>query len=103
MRTARRSAAGLSIEPAIANFRALAEIAEEVRKQKALEASTAHRRVGILVASLDDIEMRHWAKGRLEAVHEGPAARQHASGRASRRCPPGSRPWLPWRGRSGRP
>lgn len=78
---------GLSVEPAIANYRALAgiveeaEIAEEARKQKALEARTARRRVGILVGCLDDIEMRHWAKGRLDELDEAlrPASTRVAS------------------------
>ncbi|MDE0696517.1 MAG: replication initiation protein RepC [Boseongicola sp.] len=65
---------GLSIEPALANFRAFAGIveeaalAEEARQEKALEARTARRRVGLLVATLKDIEMRHWAKGRLDEL-----------------------------------
>lgn len=78
---------GLSIEPAIANFRALAgiveeaEIAEQARQQRALEARTARRRVGILVGTLDDIEMRHWAKGRLDELDEDlrPASTRVAS------------------------
>ena len=78
---------GLSIEPAIANYRALAgiveeaEIAEEARKQKALEARTARRRIGILVGTLDDIEMRHWAKGRLDELDQDlrPASTRVAS------------------------
>ena len=78
---------GLSIEPALANFRALvgiveeAEIAEEARQQKALEARTARRRIGILVGSLDDIEMRRWAKGRLDELDQDlrPASTRVAS------------------------
>ena len=78
---------GLSIEPAIANFRALAgiveeaEIAEQARQQKALEARTARRRVGILVAGIDDIEMRRWAKGRLDELDQDlrPATTRGAS------------------------
>ena len=78
---------GLSIEPAIANFRALAgiveeaETAEEARQQRALEARTARRRIGILVGILDDIEMRHWAKGRLDELDEDlrPASTRVAS------------------------
>ena len=68
---------GLSIEPAIANFRALAGIveeaalAEEMRQERALEARTARRRIGILVASVADIETRRWAKARLDAIDEG--------------------------------
>lgn len=65
---------GLSFEPAIANYRAFAGIveeaalAEETRQEKALEARTARRRVGILVASLKDIETRRWAKARLDEI-----------------------------------
>ena len=78
---------GLSIEPALANFRALAgiveeaEIAEEARQQKALEARTARRRIGILVGCLDDIEMRRWAKGRLDELDQNlrPASTRVAS------------------------
>lgn len=65
---------GLSLEPALANFRALAGIveeaalAEEARQELALSARTARRRIGILVAGLQDIEMRRWAKGRLDEL-----------------------------------
>ncbi len=68
---------GLSLEPTIANYRALAGIveeaalAEEARQELALAARTARRRVGLLVAGLDDIEMRRWAKGRLDELDEG--------------------------------
>lgn len=68
---------GLSLEPALANFRALtgivqeAALAEEARQELALTARTARRRVGLLVAGLDDIEMRRWAKGRLDELDEG--------------------------------
>ena len=78
---------GLSLEPALANFRALAGIveeaalAEEARQELALTARTARRRVGLLVAGLGDIEMRHWAKGRLDALDEAlrPASTRVAS------------------------
>ena len=65
---------GLSIEPALANHAAFAaivaeaEIAEESRQEAVLNARTAHRRVGLLIASLQDVEMRHWAKGRLDEM-----------------------------------
>ena len=65
---------GLSIEPAIANYRALsgiveeAALAEETRQRRALEARTARRRIGILVASVADIETRRWAKARLDEI-----------------------------------
>ena len=68
---------GLSLEPALANFRALAGIveeaalAEEARQELALSARTARRRIGILVAGLQDIEMRRWAKGRLDELDDG--------------------------------
>ncbi len=67
---------GLSLEPALANFRALAGIveeaalAEEARQEKALEARTARRRIGLLVASVKDIETRRWAKARLDGIDE---------------------------------
>ena len=65
---------GLSIEPALANHAAFAaivaeaEIAEESRQEAVLNARTACRRVGLLIASLQDVEMRHWAKGRLDEL-----------------------------------
>ena len=68
---------GLSLEPALANFRVLAGIveraalAEEARQELALTARTARRRIGILVASLKDIETRRWAKGRLDELDDG--------------------------------
>ena len=63
---------GLSVEPALANHAAFAaivaeaEIAEESRQEAVLNARTAHRRVALLIASLQDVEMRRWAKGRLD-------------------------------------
>ena len=68
---------GLSLEPSLANYRALAGIvqedalAEEVRQELALAARTARRRVGLLAAGLKDIEMRRWAKGRLDELDSG--------------------------------
>lgn len=68
---------GLSLEPALANFRALAGIveqaalAEEARQELALTARNARRRVGLLVAGLRDIETRRWAKGRLDELDDG--------------------------------
>ena len=68
---------GLSLEPAIANFRALtgivqeAALAEEARQELALTARNARRRVGLLVAGLKDIETRRWAKGRLDELDDG--------------------------------
>ena len=65
---------GLSLEPAIANFRAFAEIvreaeaAEETRQEAVLNARAARRRVGQLVAELKDVEMRRWAEGRLDEL-----------------------------------
>ncbi|MYI06214.1 MAG: hypothetical protein F4059_02540 [Gemmatimonadetes bacterium] len=67
---------GLSLEPAIANHRALAAIvaeagiAEEARQEALLNARTARKRVGLLIASLKDVEMRRWAKGRLVRLEE---------------------------------
>ena len=65
---------GLSVEPALANHAAFAaivaeaEIAEDSRQEAVLNARTARRRVGLLIASLRDVEMRHWAKGRLDEL-----------------------------------
>lgn len=65
---------GLSLEPAVANFQAFAAIVaeaehvEETRQEAVLNARTARRRVGQLVAELRDIEIRRWAIGRLEEL-----------------------------------
>ena len=65
---------GLSLEPALANYSALAatvveaELVEETRQEAVLNARTARRRVALLIASLTDIEMRRWAKGRLREL-----------------------------------
>ena len=78
---------GLSLGPALANFQAFAriveeaEFAEETRQEAALNARTARRRVGLLVASLDDVEMRRWARSRLGELDESarPASPRVAS------------------------
>ena len=67
---------GLSIEPALANHAAFAaivaeaEVAEESRQEAVLNARAARRRVGLLIASLQDVEMRSWAKGRLDELEQ---------------------------------
>ena len=67
---------GLSIEPALANHAAFAaivaeaELAEESRQEAVLNARAARRRVGLLIASLQDVEMRSWAKGRLDELEQ---------------------------------
>ncbi|MDE0694960.1 MAG: replication initiation protein RepC [Boseongicola sp.] len=81
---------GLSVAPALANYRAFAAIvaeaerAEETRQAAVLNARAARRRVGLLIASLDDVEMRRWAKGRLGALEEAvrPASPRVASSEA---------------------
>ena len=67
---------GLSLGPALANFQAFAriveeaELAEETRQEAVLDARIARRRIGLLTASLDDIEMRRWARSRLGELDE---------------------------------
>ena len=81
---------GLSVAPALANYRALAaivaeaELAEETRQEAVLNARTARRRVALLIASLDDVEMRRWAKSRLDELDETcrPASPRVASSEA---------------------
>ena len=78
---------GLSLEPALANYQAFAAIVEEAalveetRQEAVLNARTARKRVGQLVAALQDVEMRRWAKARLDALDEGsrPACPRAAS------------------------
>ena len=78
---------GLSIEPALANHAAFAaivaeaELAEETRQEAVLNARAARRRVGLLIASLQDAEMRSWAKGRLDELEQAARpARPRAAG-----------------------
>ena len=78
---------GLSLEPALANHQAFAviveeaETAEETRQEAVLNARSARKRVGQLVEELKEIEMRQWAKDRLDELDHGsrPACPRAAS------------------------
>ena len=71
---ARPLRAGLSLEPALANYPALvmrlaeADVAEAQRQEHILHARTARHRLGLLVAGLADRELRHWAQQALATL-----------------------------------
>ena len=71
---ARPLRAGLSLEPALANYPALvmrlaaADGAEAQRQEHILHARTARHRLGLLVAGLADRELRHWAQQALATL-----------------------------------
>ena len=73
-RLARPLRAGLSLEPALANYPALvmrlaeADGAEAQRQEYILHARTARHRLGLLVAGLAGRELRHWAEVALASL-----------------------------------